>query len=103
MDVAIPFFQSEFDPLQLLVKRFGGIPPSGDLGDFWWLLWLFYFDGRNRMISLSTGMNSIWLRESKMVCHIPVHSNWHEKMSFLLRNWIRKQFFENFTSMDGIV
>ena len=55
------------------------------------------------MLSLSTGMNSTCLLESEMVCHIPVHSNLHEKMSFLLRNWIRKQFFENFTSMDGIV
>ena len=38
----IPFFQSEFDPLQLLVKRFGEIPPSGDFGDFLWLLWLLF-------------------------------------------------------------
>ena len=74
MNDVIPFFQSEFDPLQLLVKRFGEIPPSGDFGDFLWLLWLFYFDGRNRMNSLSTGMNSICPGESEMVCHIPVHS-----------------------------
>ena len=40
MKLVIPFFQSEFDALQLLVKRFGKIPPSGDFGDFWWLLWL---------------------------------------------------------------
>ena len=40
MKLVIPFFQSEFDALQLLVNRFGEIPPSGDFGDFWWLLWL---------------------------------------------------------------
>ena len=38
--LVIPFFQPEFDALQLLVNRFGEIPPSGDFGDFWWLLWL---------------------------------------------------------------
>ena len=38
MKLVIPFFQSEFDALQLLVKWFGEIPPSGDFGDFWWLL-----------------------------------------------------------------
>ena len=40
MKLVIPFFQSEFDALQLLVNRFGEIPPNGDFGDFWWLLWL---------------------------------------------------------------
>ena len=74
IELVIPFFQSEFDAQQLLVNRFGEIPPSGDFGDFLWLLWLFYLNGRNRMNSLSTGMNSICLGESKMVCPIPVHS-----------------------------
>ena len=74
IELVIPFFQSEFDAQQLLVNRFGEIPPSGDFGDFLWLLWLFYFDGRNRMNSLSTGMNSICPGESEMVCHIHVHS-----------------------------
>ena len=32
MKLVIPFFQSEFDALQLLVNRFGEIPPSGDWG-----------------------------------------------------------------------
>merc|ERR1711894_144616 len=36
----IPFFQSEFDALQVLCKSFGEIPPTGDFGDFWWLFWL---------------------------------------------------------------
>ena len=40
MKLVIQFFQSEFDALQLSVKRFGEIPPSGDFDDFWWLLWL---------------------------------------------------------------
>ena len=40
IELVIPFFQSEFDAQQLLVNRFGEIPPSGDFGDFWWLLWL---------------------------------------------------------------
>ena len=42
MRLVVPFFQSEFDALPLFVKRFGEIPPSGDFGDFWWLLWLLY-------------------------------------------------------------
>ena len=33
--LVIPFFQSEFDTLQVLVQRFGEIPPTGDFGDFW--------------------------------------------------------------------
>ena len=36
----IPFFQSEFDALQVLYNRFGEIPPTGDFGYFWWLFWL---------------------------------------------------------------
>ena len=40
MKLVTPFFQSEFDALQLLVNRRGKIPPSGDFGYFWWLLWL---------------------------------------------------------------
>ena len=40
MKLIIPFFQSEFDPLQLLVKSLGEIPPCGDFGGFLWLLWL---------------------------------------------------------------
>ena len=81
MNDVIPFFQSEFDPLQLLVKRFGEIPPSGDFGDFLWLLWLFYFDGRNRMNSLSTGMNSICPGESKMVKKKKIHPDPKEKVA----------------------
>ena len=34
IELVIPFFQSEFDAQQLLVNRFGEIPPSGDFGDF---------------------------------------------------------------------
>ena len=41
MKLVIPFFRLEFDARQLLVKRFGEIPPSGDFGDFLWLFWLF--------------------------------------------------------------
>ena len=41
MKLVIPFFQSEFDALKLLDNRFGEIPPTGDFGDFLWLLWLF--------------------------------------------------------------
>ena len=37
----IPFFQLEFDALQVLYNMFGEIPPNGDFGDFWWLFWLF--------------------------------------------------------------
>ena len=44
MKLVIPFFQSEFDALQLLVNWLGEIPPSGDFGDFWWLLWLLTFE-----------------------------------------------------------
>ena len=44
MKLVIPFFQSEFDALQLFVRRYGEIPPSGDFGDFWWLLWLLTFE-----------------------------------------------------------
>ena len=40
MKLVIPLFQSEFDALQLLVTRFGKIPPIGIFGYFWWLLWL---------------------------------------------------------------
>ena len=40
MKLVIPLFQSEFDALQLLVTRFGKIPPIGGFGYFWWLLWL---------------------------------------------------------------
>ena len=36
----IPFFQSEFDALQVLYNWLGEIPPTGDFGDFWWLFWL---------------------------------------------------------------
>ena len=42
IELVIPFFQSEFDAQQLLVNRFGEIPPSGDFGDFLWLLWLLF-------------------------------------------------------------
>ena len=34
MKLVIPFFRLEFDARQLLVKRFGEIPPRGDCGDF---------------------------------------------------------------------
>ena len=34
IELVIPFFQSECDAQQLLVDRFGEIPPSGDFGDF---------------------------------------------------------------------
>ena len=36
----IPFFQSEFDALQVSYNWLGEIPPTGDFGDFWWLFWL---------------------------------------------------------------
>ena len=38
MTLVIPIFHTKFDALQLLLKRFFEIPPSGDFGDFWWLL-----------------------------------------------------------------
>ena len=41
MKLVIPIFHTEFDAQQLLVKSLGEIPPSGDFGDFLWLLWLF--------------------------------------------------------------
>ena len=34
MKLVIPIFQTEFDALQLLVKRLYKIPPGGDFGDF---------------------------------------------------------------------
>ena len=37
----IPVFHTEFDALQLSLQNFPEIPPYGDFGDFWWLLWLF--------------------------------------------------------------
>ena len=37
----IPIFHSEFDALKVSYNRLGEIPPYGDFGDFWWLLWLF--------------------------------------------------------------
>ena len=40
MKLEIPLFQSEFDAQQLLVNKLGKIPPIGDFGYFWWLLWL---------------------------------------------------------------
>ena len=40
MKRVIPFFHTEFDPKQLSTNRLGEIPPSGDFGDFLWLLWL---------------------------------------------------------------
>ena len=36
----IPFFQSEFDALQVSYNWLGEIPPTGYFGDFWWLFWL---------------------------------------------------------------
>mgnify|MGYP006863839779 CR=1 FL=1 len=41
MNLMIPVFHTEFDPLKLSLKQNGKIPPSGDFGDFWWLFWLF--------------------------------------------------------------
>ena len=41
MKLVIPVFHTEFDALKVSYNRFGEIPPSGDFGDFWWLLWLF--------------------------------------------------------------
>ena len=40
MKRVIPIFHTEFDALKVLPKGFGEIPPSGDFGDFLWLLWL---------------------------------------------------------------
>ena len=40
MERVIPIFHTEFDALQVSSKRLGEIPPFGDFGDFWWLLWL---------------------------------------------------------------
>ena len=34
----IPIFHTEFDPLQVLFLSICKIPPTGDFGDFWWLL-----------------------------------------------------------------
>ena len=41
MKLVIPIFHTEFDALQVSSTMFGEIPPTGDFGDFWWLLWLF--------------------------------------------------------------
>ena len=41
MKLVRPIFHSEFDALKVSYNRFGEIPPTGDFGDFWWLLWLF--------------------------------------------------------------
>ena len=38
--VVISIFLTEFDALQVLFTRVRKIPPTGDFGDFWWLLWL---------------------------------------------------------------
>ena len=40
MKLVIPFFHLEFDARQLLVKRFGEIPPTGYFGGFLWLLFV---------------------------------------------------------------
>ena len=41
MRLVIPIFHTEFDALQVLFHWRVKIPPHGDFGDFWWLLWLF--------------------------------------------------------------
>ena len=41
MKRVIPIFHTEFDALKVSYIRFGEIPPTGDFGDFLWLLWLF--------------------------------------------------------------
>ena len=41
MKLVIPIFHTEFDALKVSSKRFDEIPPYGDFGNFWWLLWLF--------------------------------------------------------------
>ena len=38
--LVIPIFHTEFDALQFSANRFGEIPPSGDFGDFLWLLFV---------------------------------------------------------------
>ena len=43
MKRVIPIFHTEFDALKVSYIRFGEIPPTGDFGDFWWLLWLLTF------------------------------------------------------------
>ena len=40
MKRVIPIFHTEFDALKGLPKEFGEIPPSGDSGDFLWLLFV---------------------------------------------------------------
>ena len=40
MKLVIPIFHTEFDALKVSYNRLGEIPPYGDFGDFWWLLWL---------------------------------------------------------------
>ena len=59
----IPVFHTEFDALQLSFPWFGKIPPCGDFGDFWWLLWLlspkrlvFYFSDYHGRIPQSLGV-----------------------------------------------
>ena len=41
MKLVIPIFHTEFDALKVSCNRLGEIPPYGDFGYFWWLLWLF--------------------------------------------------------------
>ena len=41
MKLVRPIFHTEFDALKVSYNRFGEIPPTGDFGDFWGLLWLF--------------------------------------------------------------
>ena len=41
MKRVIPIFHTEFDALKVTYNSLGEIPPYGDFGDFWWLLWLF--------------------------------------------------------------
>ena len=48
MKLMIPIFHTKFDPLQVSLLHFGYIPPTGDFGDFWWLL-LATFGGVIRM------------------------------------------------------
>ena len=48
MKLMIPFFQTEFDPQQVLKKGRCQNPPFGDLAIFWWLLWLFSQKDKNR-------------------------------------------------------
>ena len=68
--LVIPIFHTEFDPLQVLLVHFGEIPPTGDFGDFWWLLltgsfeWSLWYHFLHRIWCCTTFVYALWLNSA---------------------------------------